>query len=331
LNKYVDLHCHLDGSLDIETSFFLAISRGLISKDLEFEKFQEMMRVSSDNGSLEEFLSKFELPISILQDEEALLESTVGVIKKLNEDNIGYCELRFAPQHHTRKGLSQEQVVLSVLEGIKSGTEIYKDVKINLILCMMRNDPISKNHKENIETIELARKYLDRGVCAVDLAGGEMDNLAEYKEYFEFAKSLKVPYIIHAGENPYPKNVDVAIDLGAKRIGHGIHSIGDLEILEKLIDSSIPIEVCITSNVQCKCVASYETHPIRELFEKGVRVTINTDNRTLSNTTLQKEMEKAKIYYGFTFEEIKKMQLNAIESSFLTEKEKAEFLEKFIN
>ncbi|MFB0971458.1 MAG: adenosine deaminase [Neofamilia sp.] len=330
MKKYIDLHCHLDGSLDIETSFQLAISRGLISEDTNIEKFQKMMRVSSDNESLEEFLSKFELPISILQDEEALSLSTVGVIKKLSEDNIAYAEIRFAPQHHTRKGLSQEQVVLAVLEGIKRGAEIYEDVKVNLILCMMRNDPVDTNPKENIKTIEIAKDYLERGVCAVDLAGGEMNNLEEYKEYFEYAKSLEVPYIIHAGENPYPNNVDVAINFGAKRIGRGIHAIDDREVLEKLIESKIPIEVCITSNIQCKCAPSYEFHPIKELFDKGVKVTINTDNRTLSDTNLEKEIEKAKNYYGFTLDEIKKMQIDAIDSAFLTEKEKAELINKWL-
>lgn len=329
MNKFIDLHCHLDGSLDIEISYRLALKRGLISKETEFEKFESLMRVSSDNESLEEFLSKFELPILLLQDEEALSMSTVGVIKNLSDDKIAYAELRFAPQHHTEKGLSQEQAVLAVLDGIKTAEKLYKDVKINLILCMMTSDPVSKNHKENLETIEIAKKYLNKGVCAVDLAGAEKDDLDEYEKYFKLCQRLNVPYIIHAGENPYPNNVDLAIKFGAKRIGHGVHTIDDEEILENLIESQVPIEVCVTSNIQCKCFEDYEKHPIKDLFDKGVRVTINTDNRTLSNTTLEKEIYKAKQFYGFTDEEIRQMQLNGINSAFLEDNEKDELIKKW--
>lgn len=329
MKKYIDLHCHLDGSLDIETSFKLALDRGIISKETEIAEFENMMRVNSDNESLEEFLSKFELPILLLQDKEALSMSTIGVIKNLSEDNIGYVELRFAPQHHTKKGLTQEQVVLAVMDGVQNAEKIYKDVKVNLILCMMKSDPVDANHRENLETIEIAKKYLKNGVCSVDLAGAEKNDLLDYSEYFHYAKKLDVPYVIHAGENPYPNNVGVAIDFGAKRIGHGVHSINDKIVLENLINSKTPIEVCITSNIQCKCFDSYENHPIKDLFDKGVKVTINTDNRTLSNTNLAKEIEKAKKYYGFTDDDIKQMQLNGIDSAFLTNDEKEDLIIKW--
>lgn len=329
MKKYIDLHCHLDGSLDIETSYRLALERGLISKETGFEEFEDMMRINRDNESLEEFLSKFELPILLLQDKEALSMSTVGVIKNLVEDNIAYAELRFAPQHHTKKGLTQKQVVLAVLDGINTAKRLYKDVKINLILCMMRSSSIMENYEENVETIEIAKKYLGKGVCGVDLAGAEKDDLEEYGEYFKLCQKLNVPYIIHAGENSYPKNVDIGINFGAKRIGHGVHSIDDKEVLDNLIKSQIPIEVCITSNIQCKCFENYEDHPVKDLFDKGVKVTINTDNRTLSNTTLEKEINKAKDLYGFTDTEIEQMQLNAINSAFLNDRDKEDLIKNW--
>lgn len=328
MKNLIELHCHLDGSLDLKTSYKLAMNRGIIDKDMEFEDFKKRMTVSSDNASLEEFLSCFELPISILQDEEALTISTTKLIKNLRKDKVVYAEIRFAPQFHTQEGLTQEEAVKAVLEGVKDARSLHKDIKVQIILCMMTDDPAGKNFNENKETIEVAKKFLKKGVCAIDLAGNEA-NLADYKELIDYAKELGVPYVLHAGEVDFPKNVELAIEYGAKRIGHGVNVVNDEEILKKLVDSKVPLEVCVTSNIQCKTQPSYEEHSIRELFDKGVKITLNTDNRTLSNTTLNKEIKKIMKHLNFTKKEVRKMMINALNNSFLNEKDKDRILDKF--
>ena len=328
MKNLIELHCHLDGSLDLKTSYKLAMNRGIIDKDMEFEDFKKRMTVSSDNASLEEFLSCFELPISILQDEEALTISTTKLIKNLRKDKVVYAEIRFAPQFHTQEGLTQEEAVKAVLEGVKDARSVHKDIKVQIILFMMTDDPAGKNFNENKETIEVAKKFLKKGVCAIDLAGNEA-NLADYKELIDYAKELGVPYVLHAGEVDFPKNVELAIEYGAKRIGHGVNVVNDEEILKKLVDSKVPLEVCVTSNIQCKTQPSYEEHSIRELFDKGVKITLNTDNRTLSNTTLNKEIKKIMKHLNFTKKEVRKMMINALNYSFLNEKDKDRILDKF--
>lgn len=331
MNYLIDLHCHLDGSLDLETSFKLAKSRNIINEDLQFEEFKNRMVVRSDTSNLEEFLSCFQLPLSLLQDKEALTKSTIDAIKNLNEDNIMYAELRFAPQLHTQKNLSQEEVVEAVLEGVKEAKEIYTDIKVNIILCMMRGITASDTNVANIKTIKVAKQYLDKGVVAIDLAGSEKNDFLEYKVLFDYARQLNIPFVIHAGENNYPNNVSLAIDYGAKRIGHGIHAIEDKDILNKLVNSKIPLEVCVTSNIQCQLQPSFEKHSIRQLYDNNVNITLNTDNRTLSNTTLQKEIKKIKEYLNFTNDDIRQMMINAINSAFISTKEKEEFTKKLMN
>ena len=192
MNYLIDLHCHLDGSLDLETSFKLAKSRNIINEDLQFEEFKNRMVVRSDTSNLEEFLSCFQLPLSLLQDKEALTKSTIDAIKNLNEDNIMYAELRFAPQLHTQKNLSQEEVVEAVLEGVKEAKEIYTDIKVNIILCMMRGITASDTNVANIKTIKVAKQYLDKGVVAIDLAGSEKNDFLEYKVLFDYADRKSV-------------------------------------------------------------------------------------------------------------------------------------------
>lgn len=329
MKNLIELHCHLDGSLDVKTSYKLALHRGIIDKDMELKEFTKLMMVSDDNASLEEFLSCFKLPISLLQDEEALLISTAALIKNLYKDKVIYAEIRFAPQHHTQKGLTQEEVLKAVLKGVEEAKSVYKDIRIQLILCMMRSNPASLNYDANKETIDLAKKYLNKGVCAIDLAGAERDDLAKYKDLLDYCKEIEVPFIVHAGENNYPNNVDLAIEYGAKRIGHGVNVVNDKKVLKKLIESKIPLEVCVTSNIQCKNQPSYEKHSLRKLFDKGVKVTLNTDNRTLSNTTLNQEIVKVRKYLDFSKKEVRQMMISALNSSFLNEKHKDRIIDKF--
>ena len=223
---------------------------------------------------------------------------------------------------HTKKGLTYEEIVESVLKGLKSKPKI----KTNLILCMMRGFP----KENNLKTIEVAEKYLNKGVCAIDLAGAEDKYpLKDYVELFEIVKEKQIPYIIHAGENGDAKEVELAINLGAKRIGHGIHSIEDEKVLNLIKEKNILLEICPTSNVQTNSVDTYQNHPIKKLYDLNIPISINTDNSTVSNITLTEEYIKLSNYFNFTLSDYKEMNKNAIKHSFLTKEEQDELLKLY--
>ena len=213
MNNLVELHLHLDGALSINNCRKLAKIQNINIPDED--AISHMMISSSRCCDLNEFLTKFEFPLSLLQTREGIKEAVKNLQEELIEQGIIYAEIRFAPQLHLKKGLNQEEVVIAAIEGLNSST-----LKSNLILCCMRGN---NNHEANMETINLANKYLGKGVCAIDLAGAEgLYPTIDFKDIFDYAKELGVPFIIHAGEAAGPKSVYDAICFGAQRIGHGV-------------------------------------------------------------------------------------------------------------
>ncbi len=323
----VDLHLHLDGSLNLTSAYRLARERGVIEKSMSFEDFQARMVVPENNPSLEECLKCFDFPLAILQDQEALTESIACLIQDLHRQGLIYAEIRFAPQLHCTKGLTQQEVVEAVLRGRKAALSVCPGIMVNLILCMMTVGPEVVNHEANQKTIEVAKKFLGQGVVAVDLAGNEgACPILDYRPLFEYAQKLGVPYTIHAGEAGPASNVRDAIEMGAWRIGHGGHCTQDPEVKQLVIERKIPLEICITSNLQCHVQPSYQEHAILELFHSGAKVTINTDNMTLSRVSLDSEIQHALEEMGFKEEDIRIMTQNAIQAAFLSEEEKQKLL-----
>lgn len=308
--KKIELHVHLDGSVRPKT-----VSE-LLNYDIKDVK--NKMMVTSDTKDLTEYLTKFDLPIKTMQTKDNLKRIARELALDLKDDDVIYAEVRFAPILHTKEGLSLDEVVSSVLEGIKS----VKEIKVNLIICMMRGF----SYEDNLKTIMVAKKFLNKGVVGLDLAGDEKKyQTINYKDLFMIAKDNNIPFTIHAGEADTSKSVLDAINFGAKRIGHGIAIVNDEKILNLVKEKNVFLEVCPTSNVDTKAVLSYEKHPIKDLFLKGVKVTVNTDDRTVSNITLSKEYEKLKEYFNFSDEEFLQMNLNAISSSFMNEDEKTRY------
>lgn len=310
--KKIELHLHLDGSLEIETAMELS--------SLNKEEVISKMIAGNKCRDLTEYLTKFDLPISIMQDRDSLVRVASDLIKYLERENVIYAEVRFAPVFHTKNGLSMEEVVESVLEGLSSNK-----VKTNLMLCMMRG----MDKDINLKVIDVASKYLGKGVCAVDLAGDECNYpLEEYLELFEIAKSKKIPFTIHAGESGSAMEVKKAIKIGATRIGHGIHSIEDDGVLALIKEKRVLLEVCPTSNVQTNNVEEYCNHPIDKLYKLGIRLNINTDNKTVSNISISEEYQKLRDIFNFSDDDFKVMNINAIESAFISEEEKQELLKE---
>ena len=307
----VELHVHLDGSLNPKSV------ASVLSID-EKEALDKMV-AKEKCIDLNDYLTKFSLPVSAMQTEKNLIELSREFVKELEKDNVIYAEVRFAPLKHI-SNLSLEQVIESVLEGLKCSS-----IKINLILCMMRNDPFEENKK----VIELALKYKNKGVVAVDLAGAEsLYKTYNFKELFEIAKLNKLPFTIHAGEADGVSSIESALNFNTKRIGHGVRSVEDDKILEKIKNDKILLEICPTSNVQTNVVDKLENHPIRKLYDYGCQVCINTDNRTVSNVSLTDEYENLIKSLNFSIIDLINMNKMALNNSFLDDKEKQKMLSK---
>lgn len=311
--KKVELHLHLDGA--VEPSILVKLSGRTI------EELKPDMIAKDKCENLSEYLTKFDLPISYMQTKENLKLISKELVNYLDKENVIYAEIRFAPMFHTKEGLTYEEVVESVLEGLNSN----QNVKTNLILCMMRGFP----KENNLKTIDVVEKYLGKGVCAIDLAGAEDKfPLQDYVELFDIVKEKNLPFTIHAGENGSHKEIELAINIGTKRIGHGIHATESIETQNLLKQNNVLLEVCPTSNVQTNAIDIYENHPLQELFNSGIKVCINTDNKTVSNISLTEEYIKLYNTFNFTIEEFNQMNENAINNSFISENEKIELLNK---
>ena len=325
----VELHLHLDGSLDLETAYRLAMERNVIDETWTMEQFTQKMTVPSDNPSLEECLKCFDFPIAIMQDKEALSECTYSMIRNLNELGLIYAEIRFAPQVHMQKGMTQDEVIEAVLDGKNRAEKDFPNVKTGIICCCMTYGNAKINEEANLETIRATKRFLGKGVVAADLAGAEgLCPMLDFKPVFDLAKELGVPYTIHAGEAGPASFVKDAMDMGASRIGHGGHCTLDYEVLKEVIEKKMVLEMCPTSNIQCHCQPSYEEHAIIKLYHAGAKVTVNSDNMTLSGVTTHTEIEKLMTRMGFTEADIRKLTENAIDSAFLSEAEKAELKAK---
>lgn len=312
--KKIELHCHLDGSLDpLRVSKW---SRKNVSEIIDKLRLQK-------RGNLNEYLEMFKYPISLLQNKQRLKEASELLCRDLKKDSCIYAEIRLDPVAHTEKDLSLKDVVEAVLEGINNS-----NLKAKIILCMKREreDSINKS------VIDIAKKYLKKGVAAVDLSGSETDYpTRDFKEIFAYAKEQGVPFVIHAGESGTSEDINSAISFGASRIGHGVKAITSFEVMEKLKKYDIPLEICLTSNIHTGLYEKYSDHPIMRLVDSGVSVTINTDNRTISNTTLTDEYNLLNKYFNFTVTDFVEMNKCAIEHAFLSDKEKEDLLKELLS
>lgn len=324
----VDLHFHLDGSMLPELAWELAQERNLPLPADNLEAFREFIVLTSDCKSVYDYLERFAMPTMILQDHDALKRTAYEIIKHVAKQGLAYAEIRFAPQLHTQKELSQKDSVIAVLEGVKAALQEVTTIKIGIILCCMIA-PDNTNREANFETVALAKEFYGKGVVGLDLAGPEgFVPMNEYKELFVEYRKEGYPLTIHAGDCDGAHSVDEALNFKPTRIGHGHHCYDDMKVVQRVIDEKITLEVCITSNIQCKTQPSYKEHPIKKLYDMGVRVTLNTDNMILSNVTLDSEYEIAMRELGFTYNDLIKMNIYSIEASFMPEADKPYYIEK---
>lgn len=317
----IELHCHLSGSIRPETLFEIALREGIRVPVLDREEFKRYVQVSEDCRSLKEYLTKFDLTLSVMQKPEYLYRITLEMLEDLSRDNVRYAEIRFSPYLHMNGGMSFDETINSILKAVEDG-KIKYNILSNLILICMRN----RSLETSINTVKGGEKFLGRGVVAIDMAGNEQDFPPEiHREAFKLARDYGFHRTVHAGETGIPKNIITSInELHAERIGHGVHAYLDNEALKLVKDNNIPLEMCISSNVQTAAVQSYETHPIKDYLKQGIKVTVNTDNLTVSKTTMTEEYEKLAKFQGFDSKNFIKVLYNGIDASFADNTEKRE-------
>ena len=258
----IDLHLHLDGSLLPATMVELAAAQGVPLPADTPEGYLEYVREATGCGSVNRYLEVFEHPVAVMQDAGSITRITKELIELLASQGVAAAEIRMAPQLHTRRGLTQAEVTQAVLEGRRQGLAACPDIKIGILLCMMCIGPEAVNHAANAETVEVAGRYLGQGVVGLDLAGAEgFDPLSAFAPLFYRAAELGIPFTCHAGDSQGPETVRDAMDFGARRIGHGHHIYDDPALVQRAIREGVTIEVCPTSNIQCRTQPSYALHP----------------------------------------------------------------------
>ncbi|MDN9636194.1 adenosine deaminase [Clostridioides difficile] len=322
----IDLHCHLDGSVRVETMLDIAIKEKIDLPSNNMDEIKKLAKVSFNCTSLDEYLEKFDLPLKVMQSKENLKRITFELLEDASRENVKYIEIRFAPLLHTQKGMSVKNIIEGIIEGIREAESIY-DIKGNLILGCMR----TMTSKEALLVIEEGKSFVNKGVVAVDLCGPEKEGFCkEYKDVFKLAKEYGYKVTIHAGEAASGENILDAINiLNADRIGHGVKIKDHKKAYNLVKDKKILLELCPTSNVQTKTVDSYEAHPFYTFYKDNLHVSINTDNRTVSDISLSSELNVIFDTFKLGLEDYKIIYRNAVEASF-ADKETKEYLNSLI-
>ncbi|MGB7846697.1 MAG: adenosine deaminase [Candidatus Acidiferrum sp.] len=327
------LHEHLDGVLRPKTVIELA--RSAKYDQLPTEDPEELARwfhQGANQGSLAKYLEGFAHTIAAMQTEEALERVAYEQAEDLSQDGVVYFETRFAPIFHTRRDLSHQQVVSAVLKGLERGRKDF-GISSGLIICAMRNMDVS------LEMAELAVDFRERGVVGFDLAGEEGGYPPKkHVDAFHYIQRQNFNITIHAGEGFGKESIWQAIQYcGAHRIGHGTRLIDDIaiadgkavklgELAQYVLDKRIPLEICLLSNVQTGATRSLAEHPFRILYHEKFRVTLNTDNRLMSDTSMSKEFEAAEDTFGLRLDDFEKITINAMKSAFLPYDQRCDFI-----
>lgn len=319
-----DLHLHLDGSMRPSTIIELAREQKVDLPSFDVGELTNMLVVKPDCPSLEDYLKGFAITLSVLQERDALVRAAFELAEDCARENVRLIEVRYSPILHQQKGLALAEIVEAVLDGLTMARKKY-DIATGIIICGMRHiEPTV-----SLRLAELAVAYKYQGVCGFDLAGAEANYPAkDHKEAFYLILNNNVNCTLHAGEAFGPESIHQALHYcGAHRIGHGTHLKEDGDLLNYVNDHRIPLEICLTSNVQTKAVKSVAEHPLAFYYDLGCRVTVNTDNRLISGTTVTDELWLAAQTFDFDLVDIKNIIINGFKSSFLHHRDKVKLLE----
>jgi len=318
-----DIHCHLDGCLRPATILELAETQGVRLPTTNLRKLAHILQAGKRTRNLGDYLKIFDITLSVMQERDALYRVAYELVEDAAAENIKHLEVRYSPILHRRKRLSFEDIVDPVIAGLKDAGRVH-GISTGVIICGIR----SMNPKTSMALAELAVAYKGRGVLAFDLAGQEKDYPAKaHREAFQLILKHNINSTVHAGEAFGPVSIGQALHYcGAHRIGHGTRLREDADLLSYVNDHRIPLEVCLSSNVQTRAVRSAREHPFHFYFKQGLRVTLNTDSRLISATTVTDELMLAVQSFRLSPYEVKKIVINGFKSAFLPYAEKARML-----
>nr|WP_239016738.1 adenosine deaminase [Streptococcus suis] len=317
-----ELHCHLDGSLSLGVIRQLA-QMAKITIPAEDEALRKLVSVHGKVDSLLAYLKLFDFVRPLLQTASALELAAYDLVRQAARDKIIYIEVRFAPELSTDQDLTILQAVSAVLVGLNRGQEDF-GVVAKLLVCGLKQTKPNQTKELFSAIADLAPK----GLVGFDFAGNEADYpTEELRDIIQFTQALGYPMTFHAGECGCVTNVIQALELGIRRIGHGTALTRNPEAIQTFVNSGATLEMCLTSNLQTGAADSIEYFPYHELVEAGANITINTDNRTVSNTTLNREYQLLVEYFGTSKADFYRFNQNAIQASFASEEEKKVLLE----
>jgi len=318
-----DLHVHLDGSLRPETILELAERDEADIGAKSLKELEKVLQPGKTHESLTEYLKAFDLTLKVLQTEESLYRVAYELAEDCAKENVRYIEVRYSPILHTQKGLPVSTILEAVIEGLKDAERDF-DIATGVIVCGIRN--ISP--EVSLQMAELAVAFKNRGVVGFDLAGAEYNYPArDHLDSFNLILSNNVNVTIHAGEAYGPDSIHQALHYcGAHRIGHGTRLKEDGDLLNYVNDHRIPLEVCLSSNVQTKATRTLENHPFKFYLDLGLRVTLNTDNRLVTKTTMADEYYLAYKNFNLSPQNILDLLINGVKSAFIPFEYKKWFL-----
>jgi adenosine deaminase len=308
-----ELHCHLDGSvrpstlLDLAREYDIALPRG------DAESLRTYMRVA-DASTLEAYLERFDVTLAVMQTANALDRIAYELAEDAAADGVRYIEVRFAPILNVSGGLDLGGALEAALRGLERAEQEH-GIVARAIVCALRTMQPDISH----ELARLAVAYRSRGVVGFDLAGGERGHPAAlHADAFRYAREHDLACTCHAGEGDGAASIRQAVHICcANRIGHATRLVEDESLTQYVNDRRIPLEICITSNVQTRATEHFDTHPLREYYDRGLHVVLNTDNRLMSDTTLTDEYEAAATHLDFTFAELCDVARNGFAAAFL--------------
>jgi len=320
-----DLHCHLDGSVRVETVWDLALQQGITLPSANIEELRNALMVGDRAHNLREYLEPFHIVNLVLQEKEALERAAFELAEDAWNEGVWYIEVRFSPILHIHHGLRLTEIMDAVLTGLARAERQY-GVRTGVIVCGIR----SIEPEVSLRLAELTVAYKNKGVVAFDLAGAEDNYPAkDHVDAFLLIRKNNINCTVHAGEAWGPDSISQALhNLSTHRIGHGTRLKENGDLLNYVNDHRIPLEICVTSNVQTKVVPSYEQHPIRFYYDCGLRVTINTDNRTISGVNITEEYLRVHERCGLTRAELEDIVIMGWKAAFLPYREKAMLLKR---
>ena len=314
----IELHCHLDASVRAATVAELGRKIGL---DLP-SPLEPALIAPECCVDLADYLVRIDLALEVMQHRDHLVRIAREIVEDLAADGTIYGEIRFAPQLHLRNGLNMQEVLNAVYEGLKQG-EQQTGMKAGLIVCCLRHE----SGERSLEIAKLAVNNRDK-VCALDLAGDEARYIgAPHAEAFALAKREGLRRTVHAGEAAGVESIREAIDLlGAERIGHGVRITESNELQDRAKATRLPLEMCPLSNIQTRAANSLPEHPVDRLLRQGLHVTVNTDCRTVSLTTVTTEFERLESAFHWGLAEFHMCQRNSAEAAFVSDETRADLL-----